>query len=58
MVNEAENPTVLAFTNKTIENVKNRLVRKKYLSKEDADVICFPFDSYFFEWKGRDLSSL
>ena len=58
MVNEVENPTVLAFTNKALENVKNRLVRKKYMRKEDADVICFTFYSYIFEWKGRDLSSL
>ena len=51
MVREAENPIVLSFTNKAIENVKSRL-GLEYTSE------CFTFDSYFCEWKGRDINSL
>ena len=49
MVREAENPLVLSFTNKAIENVKNRLVSTG-MHKDVANNICRTFDSYFCEW--------
>ena len=57
MVIATENPLVLSFTNKAIENVKSRLISKGY-EKEDANKLCHTFDSYFCEWKGRDINSL
>lgn len=54
---ETENPLVLSFTNKAIENVKARLTNNLY-EKRNANKIYFTFDSYFCEWKGRDLNSL
>lgn len=48
MVND--NSIVLSFINKAIENVKSRLSERANL--------CFTFDSYFCEWKGRDVDSL
>lgn len=51
---ETENPLVLSFTNKAIENVKARLTNNLY-EKRNANKIYFTFDS---EWKGRDLKSL
>ena len=44
MVKETENPLVLSFTNKAIENVKERL-------GEDYKNVCHTFDSYFCEWR-------
>ena len=52
MVKEADDPLVLSFTNKTIENVKSRL------NIDNTNNICHTFDSYFCEWKGRDFDSL
>ena len=52
MVKEAENPLVLSFTNKAVENVKDRL------SKTGLNSVCHTFDSYFCEWNGRDIDSL
>ena len=53
MVQKCENPIVLSFTNKAIENVKNRLTKMKY-DKNDVNDICHTFDSYFFQWNGND----
>ena len=50
-----ENPIVLSFTNKAVENVKNRLINKGY---EQLSNICHTFDSYFCEWFGRGIESL
>ena len=57
MVIEAENPIVLTFTNKAIENVKNRLIQMGYDNKE-TNKICYTFDSFFCDWYGRSVSSL
>ena len=46
MVIEAENPIVLTFTNKAIENVKNRLIQMGYDNKK-TNKICYTFDSFF-----------
>lgn len=43
-VKEAKNPIVLSFTNKAVENVKDRL-KNPNLKK-----IWHTFDSYFCEW--------
>ena len=53
MVKQAKNPLVLSFTNKAVENVKSRLDPEM-----DAKKICFTFDSYFCEQKGRGIDSL
>ena len=57
MVKEATNPLVLSFTNKAVENVKERLIKEDY-DEDQAKSICFTFDSYFCEWNGRDIKSL
>ena len=56
-VKKTENPLVLSYTNKAIENVKSRLISKGY-EKEEANKLCHTFDSYFCEWNGRDINSL
>ena len=56
MVKKPKNPLVLSFTNKAIENIKSRLIEKDF--KNDMNNICFTFDSYFCDWKGRDINSL
>ena len=56
-VKQTENPLVLSFTNKAIENVKSRLIQTGY-EKDDANKICHTFDSYFCEWNGRNINSL
>ena len=57
MVQEAKKPLVLAFTNKAVENVKNRLIQTGY-EKDDANKICHTFDSYFCKWNDRNINSL
>ena len=57
MVQDVKNPTVLSFTNKAVENVKSRLIKMGY-ENEEANKICFTFDSYFCEWNGRNIDSL
>ena len=57
MVEKAKNPLVLAFTNKAVENVKNRLIKMDY-DKDEANKTCYTFDSYFCEWNGRNIDSL
>ena len=57
MVQEAENPLVLSFTNKAVENVKSRLIQMGY-DKEKANKICNTFDFYFCEWQDRNIDSL
>ena len=49
MVKESENPLVLSFTNKAVENIKERL-------GEEYDDKCHTFDSYFCEWRETDNS--
>ena len=49
MVKETENPLILSFTNKAIENIKERL-GEEYKDK------CQTFDSYFCEWRETDNS--
>ena len=56
-VKQTENPLVLSFTNKAIENVKSRLIQIGY-EKVDTNKICHTFDSYFCEWNGRNIDSL
>ena len=51
MVMETENPIVLSFTNKAIENVKSKLISKGF-NKEKVNKTCYTFDSYFCEWNG------
>ena len=57
MVEKTENPIVLAFTNKEVENVKNRLIKIGY-DKDKVNRICHTFDSYFCEWYNRNIDSL
>ena len=52
---ETENPIVLSFTNKAVENVKNRLIKKGYSQYIDK---CHTFDCYFCDWHGRKTESL
>ena len=52
---QAENPIVLSFTNKAVENVKDRLIKNGH---RDLITDCHTFDSYFCEWHGRDIKSL
>ena len=64
-IDEGENPIVLAFTNKAIENVKNTLNKKfNYIDGTfDEKVVwdghvpkrCYTFDSYFYT---HEISSL
>ena len=56
MVMKSQNPLVLSFTNKAIENVKSRLLKMGY--KHDANKICYTFDSYFCEWKDENINNL
>ena len=45
LVMQTEKPLVLSFTNKAVQNVKDRL------QKMDGDTsVCHTFDSYFCEW--------
>lgn len=59
MVLTAKNPIILSFTNKAVENVKERL--RGICDKEGIDDLsnkCYKFDSYFCEYHGRDVSGL
>ena len=47
MVMKTDKPLVLSFTNKAVQNVKDRL--KKMGGNPD---VCYTFDSYFCEWGG------
>ena len=57
LVMKEENPLFLSFTNKAIENVKSKLVRMG-MERRVANNVCSTFDSYFCEWKGRNVDSL
>lgn len=57
MVKKAKNPLVLAFTNKAVENVKNRLIKMGY-NKDEVNRFCHTFDSYFCEWSNGNYYSL
>ena len=57
IVKETDNPLVLSFTNKDVENVKSRLTKMVFTTVE-VNKICHTFDSYFCEWNGRDIESL
>ena len=50
MVMKTDKPIVLSFTNKAVQNVKDRLRKMEYEGNPDA--ICHTFDSYFCEWNG------
>ena len=56
-VAESERPLVLTFTNKAIENVKERL-RKMKNNKHDPNKICHTCDSYFCEWNEDNFKEL
>ena len=59
MVLKAEDPIILSFTNKAVENVKETL--RNICDKnrrEDLSGICHRFDSYFCDWHSRDISDL
>ena len=57
MVQETKKPIVLSFTNKAIQNIKNRLI-KNGLDKDDVNKICHTFDSYFCEWSDGNYHDL
>ena len=57
MVQETDKPIVLSFTNKAVENVKERLIQTGY-EKELANKICHTFDSYFCEWSNGNYHGL
>lgn len=54
MVLKTENPLVLSFTNKAVENVKSRLQKMNYSG--DVNKICYTFDSYFVNGKMKTLT--
>lgn len=60
MVLKAENPIVLSFTNKAVENVKERL--RDICDKEDYDDDlsdkCYTFDSHFCDYHGCNIPDL
>ena len=53
-----KNPIIFAFTNKAIENVKQKLLINNEITIEESSKFCFTFDSYFCEWSYKDISSL
>ena len=55
MVKETRNPIVLAFTNKAIKNIKDRISKAQL--EEFADK-CHTFDAYLSQGNGRDINSL
>ena len=57
MIQETDKPLVLSFTNKAVENVKEKLIQTGY-EKEVANKICHTFDSYFCEWSDGNYHSL
>ena len=56
MVQKAKNPLVLSFTNKAVENVKNRLIKMGF-DKDEANKICHTFDSYFCELSDTNVDT-
>ena len=56
MVMKASNPIVLSFTNKAVQNVKDRLKKMNY--EGEINKICHTFDSYFCEWNGYHETNL
>ena len=56
MVMKASNPIVLSFTNKAVQNVKDRLKKMNY--EGEINKICHTFDSYFCEWNGCHETNL
>ena len=67
-IHEGKKPIVLAFTNKSIENVKKTLKKKfcytdgthdeKMIKDGQKQKRCYTFGSYFCEWYKRDINSL
>jgi len=57
LVQKTKKPLVLSFTNKAVENVRNKLI-KNGLDKEYVNRICHTFDSYFCEWSDGNYHSL
>jgi len=55
MVKNDKNSLVLSFTNKAIENVKERLTKMEI---GNVNEICHTFDSYFCEWNGLGINNL
>ena len=53
MVMKTDKPLVLSFTNKAVQNVKDRL--KKMGGNPN---VCYTFDSYFCEWSGSTETNL
>lgn len=55
MASQADNPIILSYTNKAVENVKSvfRELNQPELAKK-----CYTFDLYFFDQYGRDIHSL
>lgn len=52
---KSENTILLSFTNKTIQNVKKRLLKT---SVENVNEKCFTFDSFFCERFGSTVEDL
>lgn len=48
----------MAFTNKAIENIKEKLIDKEYFDEKQVNSICYTFDMYFCEWINRDLKEM
>ena len=55
MVTKADDPIILSFTNKAVENVKERL---KHMIEYNLVDICHTFDSYFCDYYCRDIPDL
>lgn len=62
MLIQEKNPLVFSFTNKAVENVKDRLKKRIRQNKEEIDFtedevnsICKTFDSYFYEWNENNI---
>ena len=56
MASNVQNPIILSFTNKAIENVKR--VFKDHYKETYLEFNCYTFDRYFYEQHGRDVSTL
>ena len=58
MIKDCKKPMIFAFTNKAIENVKQKLLINNEISIEESSKFCFTFDSYFCEWNHKEISNL
>ena len=56
MASEAENPIILSFTNKAIQNIKEQF--KERYQHTGLENECYTFDRYFCDYHGCDIANL